>query len=121
MRATSIASLLLPAPTDAGRDLEAEIEALSRLDLHELRLRWRQLLRTRPPEPLLRSLLLRLLAYKLQAKAYGDLDRETARYLDRIAKERVRRRRREEGYAKAPPLVPPVPTCRRLKVGTLLA
>ena len=78
MRATSIASLLLPAPTDAGRDLEAEIEALSRLDLQELRVRWRQLLRTRPPEPLSRSLLLRLLAYKLQAKAYGDLDRETS-------------------------------------------
>ena len=121
MRATSIASALLPAPTDAGRDLEAEIEALSRLDLHELRLRWRQLLRTRPPEPLSRSLLLRLLAYKLQAKAYGDLDRETARYLDRIAKEQARQHRREQGRRKAPLPIPPAPTGRRLKVGTLLA
>jgi len=120
MRVTS-ASPLSPAPTGTGHDLEVQIEALDRLDLHELRVRWRQLLRSRPAEHLSRSLLLRLLAYKLQARAYGDLDRETARYLDRIAREQVRRRRREEGYAKAPPLVPPVPTCRRLKVGTLLA
>src|SRR5829696_10403708 len=122
MRATSIASLLLPAPTDAGRDLEAEIEALSRLDLHELRLRWRQLLRSRPPEHLSRGLLLRLLAYKIQARVLGDLDRETARYLDRVAQEQVRRRRREPGRrTKSPPPIPPVPVRRRLKEGTLLA
>src|SRR6478609_9871526 len=78
-------------PASTVGDLAAEIEDLSRLDLDELRVRWRQRLRSAPPH-LSRSLLLRLLAYKLQARAFGDLDRETARALVRIERERVRRR-----------------------------
>jgi Protein of unknown function (DUF2924) len=109
------------AATAAGHELEAELQTLSHLDLHELRARWRQLLRSRPPEPLSRSLLFRLLAFKLQARAHSDLDRETARYLERIERERVRRRLAGKGKLKAVPPVPPVPMSRRLKVGTLLA
>src|SRR4051812_22667007 len=93
-------------PAQAGVDLAAEIEALSRLDLHGLRVRWRKLMRSPSPEHLGRGLLLRLLAYKLQARAYGDLDREPARYLDRIERERVRRRTAGEGRPKAPPPIP---------------
>jgi hypothetical protein len=62
--------------TTDGTALDAEIAALSQLDLHQLRVRWRKLLRSPPPEHLSRSLLLRVLAYKLQARAYGDLDGE---------------------------------------------
>ena len=36
--------------------------------------------------------LLRIIAYRIQANAFGDLDRETARYLDRIAKDYQKRR-----------------------------
>src|SRR5215212_8056182 len=108
-------------PAPAGVDLAAEIEALSRLDLHGLRVRWRKLMRSPPPEHLGRALLLRLLAYKLQARVHGELDRDTARYLDRIERERIRRRRAGEGKPKAPPPIPPVPASRSLKVGTLLA
>ena len=108
-------------PAHLGFDLAAEIEALSRLDRHGLRVRWRKLMRSSPPEYLGRALLLRLLAYKLQARAYGELDRETARYLERIERERVRRRRAGEGRPKAPPPIPPVPANRSLKLGTLLA
>ena len=74
-------ALLPTTPAHTGVDLAAEIEVLSRLDRHGLRVRWRKLLRSTPPEYLGRALLLRLLAYKLQARAYGELDRETARYL----------------------------------------
>jgi len=118
----SITPCSRPAPTRRGDGLREEIRALSALDLHGLRLRWRQLLRSRPPEHLSRGLLLRLLAYKIQARVLGDLDRETIRYLDRVAQEQARRRRREPGRrTKAPPPVPPVPVRRRLKEGTLLA
>jgi hypothetical protein len=89
--------------------------------LHQLRVRWRKLLRSQPPEHLSRSLLLRVLAYKLQARAHGDLDGETVRYLDRIAKEQLRQLKREEGRRNAPPAIPPVPAPRQLKAGTLLA
>ena len=56
-----------------------------------------------------------------QARVHGELDRETARYLDRIAKDRARRRRAGEGKPKAPPPIPPAPATRSLKPGTLLA
>jgi hypothetical protein len=109
-----------PTSTEAGCSLEAEIEALSRLGLDALRMRWRQCLRTAPPPHLSRPLLFRLLAYKIQARLFGDLDRETARFLDRIETERVRRRAAGESKPKAPPPIPPVPSHRSLKPGTLL-
>jgi hypothetical protein len=101
--------------------LDHQLDELSALDLQDLRVRWRKLLRTQPPQ-LSRPLLLRLLAYRLQARAYGDLDHETVRYLNRIARESARRKA-EQGRrnVKAPPPVPPVPTSTRLKPGTLLA
>jgi len=101
--------------------LDQQLDEFSTLDLQDLRVRWRKLLRTQPPD-LSRPLLLRLLAYRLQARAYDDLNRETVRYLNRIARERIRRKT-EPGRrnAKAPPSVPPVPTSSRLKLGTLLA
>jgi hypothetical protein len=108
-------------PASTVGDLAAEIEDLSRLDLDELRVRWRQRLRSAPPAHLSRSLVLRLLAYKLQARAFGDLDRETARALDRIERERVRRRSAGRAKPKAPPPIPPGPISRSLKPGTLLA
>lgn len=104
-----------------GERLIAEIQGLAGLDLQELRTRWRRLLRSQPPAHLTRPLLLRLLAYKLQARAYGDLDRETVRYLERIERTRLDQRRREEGSrTKALASVPPVPIRRALKPGTLL-
>jgi hypothetical protein len=101
--------------------LDRQLNELSTLDLQDLRVRWRKLLRTQPPQ-LSRPLLLRLLAYRLQARAHGDLDRETVRYLNRIARESARRKTEQvRRNVKAPPPVPPVPTSTRLKPGTLLA
>src|SRR6478735_5021455 len=67
-------------------------------------------MRKAAPEHLSRSLLVRILAYKIQARVLGELDRETTRYLDRVANEQARRRRAgERRPPKAPPPVPPVP------------
>lgn len=64
----------------ATRATEAEIESLAGLDLAALRSLWQD--RIGPP-PKLRSpeLLRHLLAWHLQAYAFGDLDRETRRRL----------------------------------------
>ncbi|WP_018043881.1 DUF2924 domain-containing protein [Methylobacterium sp. 88A] len=102
-------------------ELKREIEGLASLDLGDLRIRWRQHLRTAPPPHLSRTLMVRLLAYRIQARVLGDLDRDSARLLDRIAKERLRRRAAAERAAKpkAPPIVPPIPG-PGLRPGTLL-
>lgn len=47
---------------------------------------YRQLHRKTAPAHLPRGLLLRIIAYRMQALALGDLDPETARFLDRIAR-----------------------------------
>jgi hypothetical protein len=77
-----------------GRDqqkaavVEAEIARLGGLDLDGLRARWRTATGRAAPAHLSRSLLLRLLAYRMQAEVLGDLDAATSRFLDRIASDR---------------------------------
>ena len=69
-------------------DPEAEqISALQDFDTAALRHRWRALTGRLLPPHLPRSLVIRLLAYHIQADAFGDLDTDTARILDRIAKQ----------------------------------
>ena len=116
----TVATAAAPAASHAP-DLSAEIAALGELDLHGLRLRWRRLFRKPAPPHLPRYLLLRIIAYRIQANAYGDLDRETVRFLDRIARKREQRRDSGElRRTKGPPPIPPVPEKRSLKPGTIL-
>src|SRR5215218_8385872 len=96
-----------------------EIARLSDLDLDALRLRWRKLFRASAPPHLPRSLLLRIIAYRIQANAYGDLDRATLRFLDKIAREQEARCASGEKRRGVPP-IPPVPERRSLKPGTEL-
>jgi hypothetical protein len=121
MDAVSPSRLRLPEEADANR-LAEHLNELGRLDLHGLRVRWRKLTRT-PPTDLPRYLLVRLIAYRLQARLHGDLDAETVRYLRRINRERLRRRDSGAGRRnpKAPPPIPPVPSHRGLKPGTVFA
>ena len=70
-------------PTATG--LEAELAELKRLSLDDLRLRWRNNWGRLAPAHLSRGLLFRLMTYRLQAKVFGDLDRKTARLLERMA------------------------------------
>ena len=88
--------------------LEVEIARLRELDLDGLRAGWHSL-RGRPaPRHLPKHLLLRVLAYDLQAAAFGDLDPGTRQYLDRVA-------------ANPDKVVdPPVPSATGPRPGTIL-
>src|SRR5918995_4223233 len=96
-----------------------EIARLGALDLDALRLRWRKLFRASAPPHLTRSLLLRIIAYRIQANAYGDLDRATLRFLDEIARERETQRASGQNGRRVPP-IPPHRERRSLKPGTEL-
>ena len=64
--------------------LEAELAELERLSLDDLRLRWRNNWGRRAPAHLSRGLLFRVMAYRLQAEAFGDLDRKAVGLLERM-------------------------------------
>ncbi|MGI4764800.1 MAG: DUF2924 domain-containing protein [Janthinobacterium lividum] len=106
-------------PASPDSQLTADLAALPSLDLDALRVLWRRRLRGTPP-PLPRPLLVRLLAYRLQARAFGDLDPESSRALDRIAKDSSRRRQAGEARSTAMPPVAAVPRPMGLKPGTVL-
>ena len=69
-------------------ELKDEIAHLRDLDLAGLRARWHSVFRRKAPDHLPRHLLYRMIAYRLQAERLGDLDRDTARFLDRVARDR---------------------------------
>ncbi|MGA0594583.1 DUF2924 domain-containing protein [Enterovirga sp. CN4-39] len=85
--------------------LEADLARLAAMDLAGLRRRWRTLFGRSAPDGLPRSLLQRAVAYRVQADALGDLDRETVRALERLGR----------GEGDLPP-----PQLRGTKPGTLL-
>ena len=76
---SSTAGVIDPTP------IQAEFEALGRLGLDELRVQWRNRWGRLAPAHLSRGLLYRVMAYRIQAEAFGGLDRETKRMLDRLA------------------------------------
>ena len=83
------AATFLPNETvPVGSGLETELSELERLSLDDTRLRWRNHWGRLAPAHLSRGLLLRVMAYRLQAEAFGDLDRKTVRMLDRLTDER---------------------------------
>ena len=65
------------------KKLEAEIACLRDLGVKELRGRWQSITGRQPPPHLPRHLLFRILAYRLQADRFGDLDGESKHLLDR--------------------------------------
>jgi hypothetical protein len=70
------------------RSLEDEIAHLRGLDLGGLRARWRSVFQRQAPAHLTRHLLFAVIAYRLQADRFGDLDHATRQVLDRtVAKE----------------------------------
>jgi hypothetical protein len=62
-----------------------EIVHLRGLDLKGLRARWRSVLQRPAPGHLPRHLLFAIIAYRIQADRFGDLDHETRQLLDRTA------------------------------------
>ena len=74
--------LLRPTPRLEGvLALDDVIAALVELDANGLCLQWRNHLGGTPPAHLPRWLLMKILAYRLQATAFGGLDKETLRVL----------------------------------------
>lgn len=63
--------------------VDVEIGRLRDLDVDGLRARWEAAHGKKAPSHLPRHLLLRILAYRLQAERMGDLDSESERILDR--------------------------------------
>jgi hypothetical protein len=73
-------SLQASSPREA-ETLDAAVAGLAALDTHELRLQWRNYLGGAAPTHLPRWLLLRVLAYRRQAAALGDLDKQSLRVI----------------------------------------
>jgi hypothetical protein len=67
------------SPQRKTEALDATVAGLADLDADQLRLQWRNHLGGTAPAHLPRWLLLRVLAYRLQAAALGDLDKATVR------------------------------------------
>jgi hypothetical protein len=62
--------------------IEGEIAQLRGLDIAMLRKRWTAVFGKAAPSHLPRHLLLRIIAYRIQAEVWGDLDAESRRLLD---------------------------------------
>jgi hypothetical protein len=68
--------------------VEDEIAHLRGLDLGGLRARWQSVFRRPAPAHLTRHLLFAVIAYRIQADRFGDIDHATRQVLDRtVAKE----------------------------------
>src|SRR5260221_7756669 len=67
----------------AKTSIEDEIAHLRGLDLKGLRARWQSVLQRSAPGHLPRHLLFAIIAYRIQADRFGDLDHETRQLLDR--------------------------------------
>jgi hypothetical protein len=93
-----------PAAFSFG-NMEAELIRLASADHGSLARRWRVLFGRRPPN-LPRALLQRILAYRTQADAAGDLEPATIRALDRLGRGEISEI--------------PLPELRVVKPGTLL-
>ena len=64
---------------------EDEIAHLRGLDSRGLRARWQSVFQRPTPAHLTRHLLFAIIAYRIQADRFGDLDHETKQVLDRTA------------------------------------
>jgi hypothetical protein len=74
--------------TSAKTSVENEIAHMRGLDLGGLRSRWQGVFQRPAPAHLTRHLLFAVIAYRLQADRFGDLDHATLQVLDRtVAKE----------------------------------
>ena len=65
------------------KPVEDEIAHLRGLDLSGLRARWQSVFQRQAPDHLTRHLLFAVIAYRIQADCFGDLDHATKGVLDR--------------------------------------
>jgi hypothetical protein len=74
----------MPSSDEIAR-MNTEIERLRGLDPHQVRLQWRNRFGRMAPKSLSKSLLVRVLIYRVQADLLGDLEPEVLRVLERYA------------------------------------
>ena len=65
--------------------IEAEVDQVRSLGIDALRRRWRMTFGAIPPKGLTKDILGRMIAYRIQEEAFGGLDRDTLKLLDRLA------------------------------------
>lgn len=107
------ASQTTPLISDLGQLKNFTIEALSN--------EWQGLFRKKVPPNLPQYLMLRMIAYRLQANAFGDLDSNSIKYLNQVAAQRATRlASKNMRPRKAPPPIPAVPPEQSLKAGSIL-
>jgi hypothetical protein len=85
------------------KEIADQIDEIRSLNKNQLRQRWEKLFKKPVPEVLTKGLLARMLAYRIQEKAFGGLDRENEKLL--------------ESYARGDKAATPQ---RRMKSGTVL-
>jgi hypothetical protein len=66
--------------------IEAKIDRIRSLGLDALRQRWRAMFGGPPPMGLTKDLIVRTIAFRIQKEALGELDRQTSKLLDRLAR-----------------------------------
>lgn len=65
--------------------IEAEVDRIRSLGIDALRKRWRISFGAIPPKGLTKDIIARMIAYRIQEEAFGGLDKETIKLLDRLA------------------------------------
>jgi hypothetical protein len=82
---------------------------------------WQRLFGKKVPLNLPQYIMLRMIAYRLQANALGDLDSNCIKYLNQVADQRATRlASKNKGPRKSPPPIPAVPAEQSLKAGSIL-
>ena len=72
--------------TQNAAAIEAGIGHIRALGIEALRKRWRLMSGATPPKGLTKDLIARMIAYRVQCEAFGGLDRETVKLLNRLAR-----------------------------------
>jgi hypothetical protein len=71
-------------------EIARELAGLAELDLNGLRRRWRRLTGRAAPEHITKQILSRLIAYRIQTIAFGDLDGQSIKLLRWIAEQQAK-------------------------------
>jgi hypothetical protein len=66
--------------------IEAEVNQIRSLGIDALRQRWRIMFGAVPPKGLTKDIIARMIAYRIQEEAFGGLEKETIKLLDRLAR-----------------------------------
>jgi Protein of unknown function (DUF2924) len=78
--------LIMPPRNVDPVEIEAEVTQIRSLDIDALRRRWRMMFGAIPPKGLSKDIIGRMIAYRIQEEAFGGLDRETMKLLDRLSR-----------------------------------